>query len=380
MIGLRGGAGPDRSGDAGATVAPPALALFSADGSLLARNAADAALFGPAGAALSDRLVPGPAASEFLGQVSAPGAAAAELVCRTLEGEAVCRVSTLPLPGPAAPFAEAAGPGFAERPMAEFVPAGGVAVPSRLAVCFAPLPPREPEVPVIAVERLARLGHELRSPLNAVLGFAELIRHGRIPAERVAEYATDIVTAAWRLLRLADDLVALGETRSGAQMLRMGEVDLGRVMRRLVRLARPVAEAAGVRLDDAGMPRGADGPIVFGDEGALWSAADNLIQNAIRHGGPGARVRLAFRDPGPAGGVCLEIADDGPGLGREALAEALAPYGRPGGGAARRPGGLGLPIARELVEAHDGTLEIETAPGKGFAARLRFPASRCLNW
>ena len=181
-------------------------------------------------------------------------------------------------------------------------------------------------------------------------------------------------------MRLADDLVALGETRSATQLLRLGEVDLARLLRRVLRLARPVARAAGVQIDDASIPAPGAGPLFLGDEGALWSAVDNLVQNAIRHAGEGGEVRVGLWGQGAGGRVVLEIADTGPGMSEEELDIALRPFARPGDrpGAPRRAGGLGLAIARDLIEAHDGRLDIETSPGHGLTACVSFPASRSL--
>lgn len=349
------GAGPDGTG----------LAVFASDGSVVMQNPADRALFGHggSGAALRSRFELVEEADALMGVLCETGSAEADLVCRTRAGPKLLRVSGMP--------SDDQG--------------GGIV----LSFAEPPKPAAEAEALTIPAGQLARLGHELRSPLNAVLGFADMIRHGqsaasggvapRMAPSLTAEYATDIVTAAWRLLRLADDLVALGESRSATPVLRLGEVDLGRILRRLIRLARPAAVAAQVRLDEARMPGRGDGPLVLGDEGALWSAVDNLVQNAIRHAGEDGHVRIGLLDPGAEGGVLIEVADDGEGMTQEDLAIALSPFGRPGQGQGpQRAGGLGLPIARELIEAHDGQLLIDTAPGRGFAARIRFPASRCL--
>lgn len=365
-----------------------AIAVFAADGNLSSRNPRDLALFGevPAATSLQARIKPSADADTFLGRLNATRAASGVVLCRTSAGLRLLRVSAMRL----APQAAAAGPGFAEAPLQRgWGDASSVVTFEEQAGAEPPPVEHAPvsEAPPIPAERLARLGHELRSPLNAVLGFAEMIRQGAAvdvppPPGRVAEYATDIVSAAWRLLRLADDLVALGETRSGAQFLRMGEVDLGRIVRRLIRLSTPAALAAHVRIDASFVPEGGEGPVVLGDEGALWSVVDNLLQNAIRYVGEEGTVRIGFPDAGPRGGVCLEVSDDGQGLTRAELVQALTPYGRPheADASLRRPGGLGLPIARDLIEAHDGELEIDTAPGAGFTARVRFPPSRCLNW
>ena len=93
----------------------------------------------------------------------------------------------------------------------------------------------------------------------------------------------------------------------------------------------------------------------------------NLLQNAVRHAGRGAGVEMALRAAGQ--GLVLEITDNGPGLEAVELA-GLLQGGRPG---------RGLAFSRELARASGAELEIETAPGQGLAARVLFPAARCLN-
>ena len=222
-------------------------------------------------------------------------------------------------------------------------------------------------------QALMRMGHDMRSPLAAVMGFAELIRanpEGLKPAE-AAGHATDIVAAAWRLMRIADDLDAAGMSGKARPALHLAEVDIARLARRVARLAAPAARAAGVALDGRGLPERGRGTLVLGDESTLWSVVDSLLQNAIRHGGRGAEVAIALRvvGKGSGKGLVLEIADNGPGLEAGELAR-LMQGGMPG---------RGLAFSREMSRANGADLEIETAPGKGLAARILFPAARCLS-
>jgi two-component system sensor histidine kinase TctE len=201
------------------------------------------------------------------------------------------------------------------------------------------------------------------------MGFAELIRaspEGLKPDE-AAGHAADIVAAAWRLMRIADDLTAAGNTGEIMPALRLAEVDIARLARRVVRLAIPAARAAGVTIDCRGLPERGRAPLVLGDESTLWSVIDNLLQNAVGHAGRGAAVAVT---PGTSGkGLVLEIADNGPGLEADELA-ALLQGGKPG---------RGLAFSRQIARANGAELEIETAPGQGLAARLLFPAARCLK-
>lgn len=218
-----------------------------------------------------------------------------------------------------------------------------------------------------------RMGHDMRSPLAAVMGFAELIRFSpdaAVPAE-AAGHAADIVAAAWRLIRIADDLEAAGSSGEVMPAMRPAEVDIARLLRRVVRLAAPTARAAGVKIDGRGLPERGRGPLVLGDESSLWSVIDNLLQNAVHLSGRGTEVAVSLgaAQIGAGKGLELAIAGNGPGMEADDLA---ALYGDD------QPG-RGLAFCREMARLNGAELEIETAPGQGLTARILFPAARCLN-
>jgi signal transduction histidine kinase len=233
-------------------------------------------------------------------------------------------------------------------------------------------PPSVPGAAVVEAAALARIAHEFRSPLTAVLGFAEFLAAtlDEMPIERAKGYLADLSTAAERMRRLADDLVGLGSGKAG---LRVAETALDPLLATALRLATPAAEAKGVALS-APAPSGL---VVLADADALGRAVANLLDNAIRHGARrGGTISVRIVDSGKGDGTSIVVADDGPGLDKASLAEALMPYGRPGERDDLAAGGLGLPIVREIAEAHGGELLIETAPGQGFTARLHLPAGR----
>ena len=221
----------------------------------------------------------------------------------------------------------------------------------------------------MAREALVRMGHDMRAPLAAAMGFAELIRANpdRLKPAEAAGHAADIVAAAWRLMRIADDLLAVGNTGEILPALRLAEVDIARLARRVVRLTVPAARVAGVAIDCRSLPERGRAPLVLGDESTLWSVIDNLLQNAVGHAGRGAAVAIALTSSEK--GLVLEIADNGPGLEADELA-ALLQGGKPG---------RGLAFSREIARANGAELKIETAPGQGLTARLVFPAARCLK-
>lgn len=231
----------------------------------------------------------------------------------------------------------------------------------------------EPRDPGIDQSALAKIAHDFRSPLTAVLGFAEHLRANlaMLPPERTLGYLDDMAVAAKRMRRLADDIVAMGATGAG---LAQQECDLDAIAREALMLVERRAADAGAHVEkppSTGL-RAALDPEAFG------RALGNLLDNAVKHGG--RMLRLGLRDLGAGAGAEITVADDGPGLDREALTFALSEYGRPG--AARldeSAGGLGLPIARDLVVAHGGRFEIDTAPGAGFRVRITLPENRLIR-
>ena len=333
---------------------PVAMAALDVAGQFRERSPTDMAIFGDGAAQFIDRFVQPAGGQSLLARAASDGSAEGTAWLVTPAGQRRFRISLWRQRGGErirvlAAFSACEEPGV---DMAAKM-GGGLPDPVRQA--------------------LMRMGHDMRSPLAAVMGFAELIRanpEGLKPAE-AAGHAADIVAAAWRLMRIADDLDAAGMSGEGRPALHLAEVDIARLARRVARLAAPAARAAGVVIDGRGLPERGRGTLVLGDESTLWSVVDNVLQNAVRHGGRGAEVAIALRvvGQGPGKGLVLEVADNGPGLEADELARLLQ-SGKPG---------RGLAFSREMARANGADLVIETAPGKGLTARILFPAARCLN-
>ncbi len=327
---------------------PVAMAALDVAGQIRERSPADMAIFGQDAAKLTERFVQRDRGQALLARAVTDGSAEGTAWLVTGAGQQLFHVSLWRQRG-----------GERIRILAAF------------SICETPEAGVTEELSACMRESLVRFGHDLRSPLRAVMDFAEMIRAGadRLKPAEAASHASDIVAAAWRLMRVADDLEAAG--RAGEIRLAMvpGEVDIARLVRRVVRLATPAAEAAGVTLDPGGLRGRADGPLVLGDERMLWSVVEQLLENAVHHAGRGAEVRLALGTPGPRQGLVLEVADNGPGLEADALARLLAGQGA----------GRGIALGRSFARANGAELEFETAPGKGLTARLVFPAARCLD-
>lgn len=333
---------------------PMALAAFDVAGQIRERSPADMAIFGNGAVRLIDRFVEQAGGQALLARAVGEGSAEGAAWLVTAAGRMRFRISLWRHRG-----------GERIRVLAAF------------AVCAAPegapegAPGAAAGLPDLAGQALIRISHDMRSPLAAVTGFAELIRAGpdRLKPAAAAGHAADIVAAAWRLMRIADDLEAAGTSGEVLPALRLGEVDIARLARRVVRLAVPEARAAGVAINQKGLAGRGRGPLVLGDEGTLWSVVDHLLQTAMRRAGRGAMVAIALDRPDGATGLVLEIAGDGPGLEADELA-GLWRGANPG---------RGLASSRALARANGAELEIDTAPGQGFVARLLFPAARCLD-
>jgi len=327
---------------------PLAMAALDVAGQIRERSPADLAIFGEEAARLIERFVQRDRGQALLARAVTDGSAEGLAWLVTGAGQQRFRISLWRQRG-----------GERIRILAAF------------SACEAAEAGAAPGLPESVREALLTFGQDMRSPLTAVMGFAETIRAAAdgLKPDEAAAHASDIVAAAWRLMRVAEDLEAAGASGEARLAVLPGEVDLARLARRVVRLAGPAAEAAGVALDTDGLPGRGEGPLVLGDERTLWSVLDGLVQNAVRHAGRGAEVRLALGSPGPRQGLVLEVADDGPGLEADALARLLEGEGA----------GRGIALGRALARANGAELEFETAPGKGLTARLVFPAARCLD-
>jgi signal transduction histidine kinase len=206
-------------------------------------------------------------------------------------------------------------------------------------------------------EFVANASHELRTPLFSLAGFLELMDDEEIePATRRAFLATTREQVD-RLTRLAGDLLDLSRVDAGRLHVEREDVSLGEVAAVLRDELRPLAEAGGHDLDVV-------------DDGDVWAVADEervlqvaraLAGNALVHTPPGTRVTIAARRVGER--AVLEIADDGPGIPTEHVERIFDRFYR-AEGAVASGSGLGLAIARELALCMDGSVTVQTRPGR----------------
>ncbi len=225
---------------------------------------------------------------------------------------------------------------------------------------------------------LANMSHELRTPLNAILGFSEVIRDRLMGDDtpRYREYAADIHRAGDHLLNLINDVLDLSKIEVGRLALNEERVHVADLVESCCRLLDARAREGGVALDRH-VPAGL--PDIHGDPLRLKQIVLNILSNAVKFTPANGRVTVsagvtAARD------LLLSVADTGIGMAAQDIPVALAPFRQVEDALNRRfeGTGLGLPLAKTLTELHGGTLEIESAPGRGTTVRITLPAARLL--
>ena len=226
---------------------------------------------------------------------------------------------------------------------------------------------------------LGLISHEFRTPLNAVIGFSELLLSpaGRLMRAQESEYLGCVLRSGRQLLRLIDRVLFYAHL--GSLGTRTGEaVALATVVEGVTR-----AMAAELRAKRMALmvTNGASGTMVRFDAPILERALTEILDNAIRFAPAGSRISVDIRDSGASADLRLAISNEGPGMSEAAREAALAPFGVERDSWLSDDGrglGLGLPIAKRIIELHGGTLEIGSADGVGTCVTLIVPAARRL--
>ncbi|MDR6978914.1 two-component system sensor histidine kinase BaeS [Streptomyces sp. 3330] len=213
------------------------------------------------------------------------------------------------------------------------------------------------------------VAHELRSPLTNIRGWLEVTRDGLVEPD--TELLGALHEEALVLQRVIDDLRDLAAADAGTLRLHREPVPADDLLAQVAAAHRVAADTAGVRLRT-----GTEGvPWLDADPVRLRQALGNLVTNAVRHTPPGGAVTLTAR--GDGGCVVLEVADTGSGIAAEDLPHVFERFWRAEKSRSRRTGGsgLGLPIVRQLTDAHGGTARATSTPGAGSVFTLRLPAA-----
>lgn len=236
-------------------------------------------------------------------------------------------------------------------------------------------------------EFVAALNHELRTPLQAITGFTELLRTLDLPPDRRQAALGHIDAAAGHVLSMADDLLDIAKIEADALPIRVEPVELCGLLDEVLALLAPLAAAHDVILRPPALAstvpagRGA----VRADRRRLRQVLINLVTNGVRYNRAGGWVEVGAvysraGDPGAvdsgASTVTVAVRDSGRGIPAEMMSRLFTPFDRLGAECSAEPGaGLGLVVARALTQAMGGTLEIRAAAQTGTTAEITLPAA-----
>ncbi len=215
---------------------------------------------------------------------------------------------------------------------------------------------------------VADVSHELKSPLTSIQGFAQALLDGTADDEETRIKAAGIIASeARRLKRQVDELLELSRMQSGQSQMALTPLDLNDVLTRSVEIYSVQARDKGVELNLRIEP----GLVVSGDADRLEQVFNNLLDNAIKNSPYGCAVEITgmlSRDI-----ALISVSDSGNGISSENLPHVFERFYQVPG--VRTGVGLGLTIAKEIVSAHGGTIEVQSSPGKGARFTVTLPVA-----
>ncbi len=223
-------------------------------------------------------------------------------------------------------------------------------------------------------EFLATMSHELRTPLNAILGFSEILKvqmPGTNDEATRREYADNIWSSGRLLLNIVDDVLDMSKVEAGELTLNTSVFDPVALAESCKRLLEGQALAEGITLSIDVAP---DLPVAFGDERRIKQVLLNLLSNALKFTKSGGQVGLWVGED-KFGHLMITVTDTGIGIAADDVKKVLSPFGQVESSYARQFGGagLGLPIAKSLVEMHGGRFVLESQPGQGTKISVCLP-------
>ncbi len=209
-----------------------------------------------------------------------------------------------------------------------------------------------------------------RDPLNAVVGFTDLLREGHAGALNPKQqgYVQDILTASGELIEITSDLLDLAMIDSGAMQLQLAPFDLYELLAKFANRLRKNAESRAIALVLDCPP---DVGTVVLDQRRIRQVVFNLISNALNFTPSDGTITLGGGIVGDD--VQIWVSDTGPGIAREVMANVFERFAAKGRAGRRAGAGLGLALVNRLVELHHGWVEVQSAPGQGTFVRCHLP-------
>lgn len=224
---------------------------------------------------------------------------------------------------------------------------------------------------------LAAMSHDLRTPLNSILGFSDLIRQetfGPLANERYKSYLDDVHHSGTLLVSLVDDILDLSKIEAGKYKLEDEQIDLASTLNSNVRQVSKLAEMSEIEIDlDVPDPP----PKLLADPKVLARILNNLLSNAIKFTPKGGKIAVATRRQSD-GSINVCVSDSGSGMTASEIEVALRPFEQPRQSTAKdhQGTGLGLFLSKNFMEIHGGYLQVDSTPMVGTKILLGFPPER----
>jgi two-component system, OmpR family, phosphate regulon sensor histidine kinase PhoR len=230
---------------------------------------------------------------------------------------------------------------------------------------------REMQLIQLKSDFVSNVSHELRTPLSLIRMFAETLEMKRIKTEaKKHEYYRTIIQESERLTRLVNNLLNFSRMEAGKRNYQLRDLDVNTLVAKVVEFYRLQLRMQHFELV---VDLAKNSPTVFGDEEALAEALHNIFDNAIKYSGDGKYIRVATGTT--ASSAFIEIQDHGIGIASEHHAKIFEKFYRVSSGLVHttKGSGLGLALVDHIVRAHDGTIGLYSAPGKGSTFRILLP-------
>lgn len=220
---------------------------------------------------------------------------------------------------------------------------------------------------------LANVSYQLRTPLNAMMGFAEMLDQQYVGQlnDRQREYTGSMIEAGQRLISLINDILDLSSIEAGQLTLNCVRLDLADLFGDVVSLTNSWAQKQGLQIE----VEGEDDISLMADDRRLKQVLLNLISNAINYSPQGGKLLLSARRVG--GEVVIEVRDNGMGIPAADLGRVFTPFERINEGRTRRRSGagLGLSLVKRIIELHGGRVALDSREGQGTTVSLTLPLS-----
>jgi two-component system cell cycle sensor histidine kinase PleC len=228
---------------------------------------------------------------------------------------------------------------------------------------------------------LANMSHELRTPLNAIIGFSEMMikeTFGVLGHPKYKEYLGDVHASARHLLEIINEVLDMSKIEAGRIELDESEVDMRELIASVTRMMASRAFGNNLKLD---MDVPDNLPNLYADQRLVRQILINIVTNAVKFSKHGGHINIhacLLND----GRIQVDIKDEGIGIPKNKIKQAMEPFGqvsdRPENARDQQGTGLGLPLAKAMVELHDGSLRLESEVGKGTTVFVIFPAYRVI--